>query len=254
MADELTPVRKWIVNQMTALLPSETSEICSNTDEIMFKEWTRMTQQSLESTWIQEDTQRAVNNVVTKVQTPLRFQKGAQIAANKALSIIEQRREEYKRNAAIVSGSQALNEAAMYAPVGTTTSCNAFLGVVVQKTLAVGGLANRNFPSFNLPKAGGAAWSFYPNPEKLPKPGDFYELGKRVKVGKDGEVLQFQHVGIIIAVSGSGWESADSGQGGPSVGYDKIKRVKRNASDGMLGWIDADKFFENWKGPGSTTN
>ncbi len=251
MAEELTPVRKWIINQLTALLPSDTSEVRSDTNGISFNEWTRMSQSSLESIWIQEDTQRAINNIVAKAQTPLRYKKGENIAVGKAMYMLEQRREQYKKSAAVTTGAQPFNEASMYRAVGTTTTCNAFLGVVVSKTLAVGGLANRNFPSFNLPKAGGAAWSFYPNPEKSPKPGDFYELGTRIKVGKSGEILQFQHVGVIMSVSESSWETADSGQGGPSVGYDKIKRGKRNASDGILGWIDADKFFENWKGPGS---
>lgn len=251
MPEELTPVRQWIINQLTTLLPSETTEIRSDTNANLFMEWTRMSQSSLESIWIREDTQRAINNVVTKKQVPLSYKKGADIAVSNALHQIEKRREDYKKSAAVTSGTQTFNEASMYKAVGTTTTCNAFLGVVVEKVRAAGGLAKTQFPSFDLPKAGGAAWSFYPQPERSPKPGDFYELGKRVKVGKNGELLQFQHVGIILSVNDSSWETADSGQGGPGIGYDRIKRCKRNASDGVLGWIDIDKFFDNWKGPGT---
>jgi hypothetical protein len=137
------------------------------------------------------------------------------------------------------AGELVPQQESLYKAVGVTTTCNAFLGVVVRKTLEEGGLAKRNFPSFDLPNAGGTAWNWYPTPGKSPKAGDFYQSGKRGGM--------YQHVGIIIEINGESMTTADSGQGGPSVGYDAIKRKKRNVSD-IMGWIDADVFFKNWKG------
>jgi hypothetical protein len=57
----------------------------------------------------------------------------------------------------------------------------------------------------------------------------------------------YKHVGIILEINGELMTTADSGQGGPSVGYDIIKRKKRSLSE-IMGWIDVDVFFKNWKG------
>lgn len=243
---ELTPVRRWIVNQLSALLKSDSSEIRSDTDGAQFKEWTDMTQYQLETIWIQEDMQRALNSMAT-VGAPnpnlLRYKAGAQAAMDKAMYMMEQRRQEYEQSAQLISGTQKYNPASFVKlTVGTTTTCNAFLGVVVRKTRHVGGLAQRSFSSFDLPKAGGPAWNWYPTSGKYPQPGDFYQAGKRGGT--------YEHVGIILSVNGESMVTVDSGQGGPSAGYDAIKRVKRNGYS-MMGWIDADEFFQSWKGPGA---
>ena len=243
---ELTPVRQWIVNQLTALLPSDASEIRSDKDGALFSEWTDMSQQQLATIWIQEDTQRALNAIST-VGAPninsLRYQAGAQAAIDRAMYMIQRRQEEYQQSAQMISGTQRYNPASFVKlSVGTTTTCNAFLGVVVRKTRAVGGLAQRSFSSFDLPKAGGPAWNWYPTSGKSPQPGDFYQAGKRGGT--------YEHVGIILSVNGESIITADSGQGGPTAGYDAIKRVKRSGYS-MMGWIDADEFFKSWKGPGS---
>lgn len=233
-------VREWIVNKLTNLLPGESSEIRSDTNGVLFKEWTDMTQAGLESIWIAEDTQRAINNMVSGAgedTSTLRFKKGVPQAIANAKAIIGARRDEV--NGMVQAGIMVPQQVSLYKPVGTTTTCNVFLGVVVRKALAEGGLASRSFSSFDLPLSGGTAWNWYPTPGKSPKPGDFFQIGKRGGM--------YQHVGIILSINGESMTTADSGQGGPSVGYDAIKRKKRNVSD-IMGWIDVDQFFKNWKG------
>lgn len=244
MADEtdLSPIRKWIIKEMTTLLPSDASEIRSDTNAVKFKDWTDMTQETLESIWLQEDTQRAINNIASgkgESLNLLRFQKSASSAMTRAKNLIEQSRQRHDDSLKVMSGGKPFSVNSLVKAVGTTTTCNAFLGVVVRKALIAGGLARRVFPSFNLPKAGGNAWFWYPTPDRSPKPGDFYQAGKRGGT--------YEHVGIIIDMNGSEWTTADSGQGGPSVGYDAIKRKKRAAYN-IMGWIDADEFFKGWNG------
>ena len=41
---DLSPVRKWIVRELTKLLPGDSSEIRSDNNEILFRDWTGMTQ------------------------------------------------------------------------------------------------------------------------------------------------------------------------------------------------------------------
>jgi hypothetical protein len=233
-------VRAWILNKVINLLPSDSSEIRSDTNGLLFQEWTGMTQSGLEAIWIQEDTQRAINNMVTGAGEDtgsLKFKKGAAQAIANAKAIIGARRDAV--NEMVRAGNIVPQQQSLYKSVGTTTTCNVFLGTVVRKALAAGGLASRNFPSFDLPNAGGSAWNWYPTPGKSPKPGDFFQIGKRGGM--------YQHVGIIIDINGESMTTADSGQGGPSVGYDAIKRKKRTLSD-IMGWIDVDVYFKGWKG------
>lgn len=235
-------VRDWIIEKVTGLLPSDTSEIRSDTNGVLFKEWTDMTQSALESIWIAEDTQRAINNIAAgkgEDLSLLRYQQRARAIMDRAKYMIEYRQKEYAEAGQLMSGTIDFKLSSMVKNVGVTTTCNAFLGVVVRKALTEGGLARRYFHSFDLPVAGGTAWNWYPTPGKSPKAGDFFQIGKRGGM--------YQHVGIIIDINGEQMTTADSGQGGPSVGYDAIKRKKRSVSD-IMGWIDVDVFFENWKG------
>lgn len=235
-------VREWIINKLTNLLPSDSSEIRSDINGVLFQEWTGMSQSGLESIWIQEDTQRAINNIAAgkgEDLSLLKYQQRARAIMDRAKYMIEYRQKEYAESAQLMSGTIDFKLSSMVKTVGVTTTCNAFLGVVVRKALAEGGLAKRYFHSFDLPNAGGSAWNWYPTPGKSPKPGDFFQIGKRGGA--------YQHVGIIIAMNGESITSADSGQGGPSVGYDAIKRKKRTLPD-IMGWIDVDEFFKGWKG------
>lgn len=236
---ESTPVRRWILKTLTELLPTDSSEIRSDTNGNLFKEWTQMTQEGLEAIWIQEDTQRAINNILTGAGENinlLKFKKGAPKAIANAKAVIAARRKKVDEMAASGKMEQLPS---MIHSVGVTTTCNAFLGVVVRKALAAGGLAPRAFSSFDLPKAGGNAWSWFPRSDKSPRPGDFYQAGT-----KGG---MYEHVGIIMDTKGGGYSTADSGQGGPSVGYDAIKRRGRDSYK-IMGWIDVDEFFKGWNG------
>jgi hypothetical protein len=233
-------VREWIISQLTNLLPSDSSEIRSDTNEILFQQWTGATQASLEATWIGEDTQRVINNMVSGAgedTSTLRFRKGVPQAIANAKAIIAARRD--KVNEMVQAGMMVPQQESLYKSVGTTTTCNVFLGTVVRKALAAGGLEPRHFPSFDLPNANVNAWNWYPTPGKSPKPGDFFQAGTRNGM--------YKHVGIILEINGELMTTADSGQGGPSVGYDIIKRKKRSLSE-IMGWIDVDVFFKNWKG------
>lgn len=237
-----SPVRRWILKTLKNLLPSESSEIRSDTNGNLFRDWTGMTQADLEAIWIAEDTQRAINNLINGAGADpslLKFKKGAQKAIANAKAALEKRRklvEEMSRTGkkeplpSLLSG------------VGVTTTCNAFLGVVVRKALNAGGLAQRSFSSFDLPKAGtqSNSWNWFPAGNKSPQPGDFYQAGTRGGF--------YEHVGIIMDIQGSTLSTADSGQGGPSSGYDAIKRKSREISK-IMGWIDADAFFKGWNGP-----
>ena len=239
---ELSPVRKWIIKQITTILPSDSSEINSKTNYLTFKEWTMMTQADLSAIWIREDTQRAINNIAggKPAADGLKYQEKIERSVGDAKDLIAARKKSNEESLPLMSGGTAFSVQSLATKsVGTTTTCNAFLGVVVAKTLTAGGLARRVFNSFDLPKAGGTAWNWYPTPDKSPKPGDFFEVGKRGGT--------YEHVGIIVAVNGENWSTADSGQGGPGAGYDAIKR-KARSSTGVMGWIDADEFFKGWKG------
>ena len=238
---DISPVRKWIINQITTLLPSDSSVIRSDTNGLQFRDWTMMSQADLERIWIREDTQRAVNNIAkgAGASTGLKFTNGILKAVANANALVDARKKSHEESLLVSSSGTPFSTKSLVKAVGTTTTCNAFLGVVVAKILTAGGLAGRVFNSFDLPKAGGTAWNWYPTPDKSPKPGDFYEVGKRGGT--------YEHVGIIVAVNGENWSTADSGQGGPSSGYDAIKRKARTSS-GVMGWIDVDEFFKGWNG------
>lgn len=238
----LSSVRTWIIGEIKKILPAESSEIRSDTNGVVFQDWTAMTQKSLENTWIQEDTQRAINNIAAgkDPSLDLRYTKRAAYSIQRAKDLIEARKKSAEESLATSSGGKEFNiQSLVNKRVGVTTTCNAFLGVVVRKTLAAGGLANRVFQSFDLPKAGGNAWNWFPTPDKSPKPGDFFQVG--IKGGR------YEHVGIILDINAGTWSTAESGQGGPSIGYDIIKR-KTKASYNIMGWIDADAYFDGWKG------
>jgi hypothetical protein len=129
-------------------------------------------------------------------------------------------------------------------PKAVTTTCNAFLGMVVAKTRIAGGQAQKTFQSFNLPVAGGPAWHWYPDGDLKPKAGDFFQIGTRGGM--------YKHVGVILSMGDGTWETVEGGQGGPKVGYDMIKR-KAGAfpPPSFMGWIDVDEFFKGWGGSGN---
>jgi len=238
----LSSVRTWIVGELKKILPAENSEIRSDTNGVVFQEWTGTTQSWLEQTWVNEDTQRAINLIAADKdpKSGVYYKKRAAHSIQRAKDFIESRRKSHEKSLSVTTGGKGFDPKSMINNrIGVTTTCNVFVGVVVRKTLAAGGLAHRVFQSFDLPKAGGNAWNWYPVPDKSPKPGDLFQVGKRGG--------RYEHVGIILDVNEGTWSTAESGQGGPSSGYDFIRR-KTRISSSIMGWIDADEYFNGWKG------
>lgn len=132
--------------------------------------------------------------------------------------------------------------------IAVTTSCNSFLSTLVNKIRTAGGLAGGTFQSFDLPVAGGAAWHWYPEAGRRPKSGDFFEMGLR-------NPKSYKHVGVILDMDYEYifYNTVEAGQGGPTSGYDSIKRKGPRIfpDPGFMGWVDIDEFFGGWKGPGS---
>ena len=131
-----------------------------------------------------------------------------------------------------------------------TTSCNAFLGVLVSKIRTAGGLsAGAPFQSFNLPKAGGQAFHWAGDASQQPQPGDFFQIGTPgpdlSHADKGGT---FKHVGVILDIDYIIWITVEGGQGGPKSGFDAIKRKVQVRPSGLMGWINIDEFFAGWNG------
>jgi hypothetical protein len=94
------------------------------------------------------------------------------------------------------------------------------------------------FQSFNLPKERGWVWN--PTEGKSPLPGDFYELGTRTN---------YKHVGVILDIDTILWTTVEGGQGGPSSGFDAIKRKgPQMMPSPLLGWINIEEFYQGWGG------
>lgn len=150
---------------------------------------------------------------------------------------------------------QAIRDAGGFA--GTTTTCNVFLGTLVNKIFDAGGMERKRFDSFDLQGTGGNAWHYYPNASQQPQAGDFFQIGKpgpdRAHAKKGGT---FKHVGVILQIGGGVWTTIESGQGGPTLGYDKIKRKGPSAFPPSLfmGWINIEEYFDKWKAPGSKSS
>jgi hypothetical protein len=122
-----------------------------------------------------------------------------------------------------------------------TTTCNAFLDVLIRKLRQAGGLpTNKRFSSFMLPQ-NSPGWHWFPEPGRTPKAGDFFEIGKRNGM--------YKHVGVILEIDGILWTTVEAGQGGPSMGFDCIKRKGPNVfPSGLMGWLDIEEYFGNWNG------
>lgn len=223
----LSPRRTWICTQLAMLLPNNVVTIASNDKKtnILFEEWTGQSQKNLESTWEnKEGFRRSV--------TP----------------------EEKKRGVWIRD-----------APGAVTTSCEGLIGRLVGKLTAAGfgkPMKRGNMSSFNLPgcdkfgrePATTPGWHWYRDrTDSLhPQPGDLFQVGKLAKAGQ----WSFAHVGVITGWADGDnptWTTVEAGQGGPSMGFDFMKRKgprplnpidPRNPKKELMGWLDIDEFFE----------
>jgi hypothetical protein len=86
----------------------------------------------------------------------------------------------------------------------------------------------------------------------VPDYGDVFRL---LGTEADANGNRLNHMAVSIAVVGSNWYTVESGQGGPSVGYDAILRKKRTWKPPSLrGWVsmkallNADKPTPYWLG------
>ena len=69
-----------------------------------------------------------------------------------------------------------------------------------------------------------------------PKFGDIFKLTEIRLPGKDYNRL---HVGVSGDIEGDAWDTFESGQGGPTRGFDALKRCKRTFKrEDVEGWVD----------------
>lgn len=121
-----------------------------------------------------------------------------------------------------------------------TTSCNSFAGWCGREA---GGMSGGTLATgkLNLSKCENEApgsWVWANTGEAidanlLPQPGDFYS--------KPFPGQEWGHVGIVTDVDpvGMRWELMQGGQGGPSIGYDKIERKWFKFDRTKInGWVD----------------
>lgn len=82
--------------------------------------------------------------------------------------------------------------------------------------------------------------------------GDIFRL---FAASKDHNGTNLNHMGVSLYVDGTDWYTVESGQGGPSMGYDAIKRKRRDwKPDSLQGWVNmkaligAAKPIPHWLG------
>src|SRR5262245_41988494 len=121
--------------------------------------------------------------------------------------------------------------AANWATGGIMTTCNAFTGWFSKAVGCKEYLRRFDLDTY-LPKSGkGYAWV---KSDGTNRPGY-------------GDIVRFKsfHVGVSLDFEGDTWNTAESGQGGPKMGYDVLKRKQKSPYDGskVLGWVDLDLYF-----------
>ena len=225
-------LRQWVCTQLANLVPNTKTVIASNNDKtaIIFTDWTGHTQQTLETAWKSDGYRQAT----------------------------DQKERDLKGAWVRVTG------------VGTTTSCEGFINKLVQKIKAAGFKGGKPIQdrgvlsSFNLPgcvrsgfePATTIGWHWYRDKtESLkPQPGDFYQAGTLRKPGQ----WSYAHVGVITDFWDDNkptWITVEGGQGGPSAGWDAIKRNgprpldpmnKAKPHEVLMGWLDIDEYFAGW--------
>jgi len=85
-----------------------------------------------------------------------------------------------------------------------------------------------------------------------PEYGDIFRL---YEPKPDHNGVSLNHMGVSLFIDGSDWYTAESGQGGPSKGYDAVSRKRRVWKPSSLtGWVsikailNAGKPLPNWAG------
>ncbi len=218
----LSDRRVFILWQLVLALPNTGMVLASNDkgSSARFKDWTGLTQETLEAAWTDE-----------------KFVKGP------AGSWTRDKKEAWR---------------------GVLTSCEGLVLRVFDKIEAAKmgkrkGLAT----AFNLanvhPKSGmelktPVGWNWYRDKVATvrPQPGDLFQVG--VPTGPKQWTLK--HVGLITRWDDNDgwpmWETIEAGQGGPSSGYDSMRRKeyrpvfpigKADSGATLMGWLDLDEHF-----------
>lgn len=116
---------------------------------------------------------------------------------------------------------------------GIKTSCNGFVGKVAG-ALGIPGMGAFGVEKLVRDMGKRHCWLTPASGEK-PGYGDIFETNSRTP-GNDFENL---HVGVSLSVEGDDWWTIEGGQGGPSLGYDRVARVKKKYNtEHLLGWVD----------------
>lgn len=222
----MSELRQWVCRELVKIFPTDGVEIRSDQDHALFNAWTHSSQTELGTLWATE--------------------------------------------------RQDLNEKGSMNKV--TTTCNALIQVLVQKINTRFGKPQKKFDTFQLP-LNGRGWHWFPEDGVYPQPGDFFEIGKRggqykhVGVVLDvrgvpeeaatdlrakykpgvtpasaimdmNEVVKALRLGVNQAQVS--WITIEAGQGGPSMGFDSIKRKGlRHLDAGLMGWLNIDEYFGN---------
>lgn len=222
----LSEMRQWVCRELIRLFPHDGVEIRSDQNNALFSAWTNASHLGLNQIWAGQ--RQDVNE-----------------------------------------------EKTMYA---VTTTCNALIQVLVNKINARFGKPQRRFDTFQLPK-NGYGWHWYPEEGIHPQPGDFFEIGKRggqykhvgividvrgvpktppadlrsqyrPGVTSASRILDMEEVvnAMRLGVNQTqvSWATVEAGQGGPSMGFDSIKRKGlRRLDSGLMGWLNIDEYFGN---------
>jgi hypothetical protein len=119
-----------------------------------------------------------------------------------------------------------------WASGGKLTTCNGFVGVCGKEMGANDFLGQFELEEF-LKKIGkGHAWI----------PAD---RGKQPGYGDIFRSIGGMHLGLSLGVKDEIWTTAEAGQGGPSSGFDAVKRLQRKFEPGILrGWCDIRLYFD----------
>jgi hypothetical protein len=127
-----------------------------------------------------------------------------------------------------------------------TTTCNEFVGRCVA---AMGYAGTQNIGRFDIAdqlNARGLDHLWVPaDSGSIPEFGDVYRLYDSVP---DDNGMRLNHMAISLYVNGTDWLTVDAGQGGPSKGYDSIRRKKRTWKPSALrGWVSMKALLHSEK-------
>ncbi len=116
---------------------------------------------------------------------------------------------------------------------GILTSCNSFVGNA-GSVAGVSGLGGF-YVEDQMTQMGKHHCWFTPQSGEKPQFGDIFETRSQTP----GKKYLNLHVGISLSFDGDDWYTIEGGQGGPSIGFDRVARVKKKyQTSDLLGWVD----------------